>query len=339
MTIRKRAVGAGLAASIAIAAPLLSPLGSSPAAATSPVKIAFFLGALTNNYQKAQLTGLKQGAAAYGGVIAKVYDSQNFSAATQVSQIQDALASKQYQAFAITPNDGGAVTPVIRQALAAGIKVVCISADCGPNPIATTNQIPGMTTTIALPYYENGKDLAKLIIQACAKKNPCRVIYMPGDNTLPLETARTKGLNSVLSKHPSIKIVADQQGGYDLGTARSVMQNELTANPTVDVAASAYDVMTDGIQQAIKADGVKRHIALIGSGGDSQSIALVKNKTWFGTISAIPVTEGRLAAKYLIEAVHGTKNIPSWIDEYKLEPGGAIRTYATSKNFTAQYTG
>lgn len=340
---RTRRVTVGLLGAIALAAIMtaLMPaagLGTtSHATATKQVKIAFFLGSLANSYQRAQLTGLKAAAAANGGVVAKVFDSKDFTAPTQVAQIQDAITSGQYDAFAITPNDGGAVTNVIKQAIKAGIKVACISANCGPDPIATKNQIPGMVTTIALPFFRNGQMIASLIVKACAGRNPCNVVYMPGINTLPLETARNRGLDGVLKSHKNIKIVARQEGKYDLGTARSVMQNILTANQDIDVAASAYDVMTDGIEQAIKAAGIKTKIQLIGSGGGSRAIAAVCSKRWFGTISAVPQTEGQLAAKYLIQAVRGKKNFPGWVDEYKLEPGGALQTQARACKFKAQY--
>jgi ribose transport system substrate-binding protein len=327
-----------LAAAASVVA-VLAPVSSSGTngATANPVRIAFFLGSLSNNYQRAQLTGLKAGAKEYGGVVAKVFDSKDFTASTQVTQLQDAITSKQYDAFVITPNDGGAVTPVIKQAMAAGIKVACISANCGPDPIATKNQIPGMVTTIALPFFKNGQMIAGLIVKACAGKNPCNVVYMPGINTLPLETARNRGLDGVLKQHSNIKIVARQEGKYDLGTARSVMQNILTAHQDIDVAASAYDVMTDGIDQAIKAAGIKTKVKLIGSGGGSLAIGKVRSGAWFGTIAAVPRTEGELAAKYVIAAVHGTKNIPGWVDEYALEPGGAVKTQANVKSFQAQY--
>jgi len=324
---------------IAVLAPAsgLSNSRSTTSSAAAPVRIAFFLGSLANNYQRAQLTGLKAGAKLSGGVVTKVFDSKDFTAPTQVAQLQDAITSKQFDAFVIAPNDGGAVTPVIKQAIAAGIKVACISANCGPDPIATKNQIPGMVTTIALPFYFNGQSIANLIVKACAGKNPCNVVYMPGINTLPLETARNRGLDGVLKQHPNVKIVARQEGKYDLGTARSVMQNILTANQNIDVAASAYDVMTAGIEQAIKAAGVTRTIKLIGSGGGSSAIAAVCAKRWFGTVAAVPQTEGKLAAKYVIQAVHGAKNIPSWVDEYSLEPGGALQTPDRACAFKAQY--
>jgi ribose transport system substrate-binding protein len=153
--------------------------GATARSAEDPVRIAFFLGSLANNYQRAQLTGLKAGAAKHGGAVAKVYDSKDFTASTQRAQIQDAITSKQFDAFVITPNDGGAIAGVIQDALDAGIKVVCISANCGPDPIATKNQIPGMTTTIALPFFKNGQMIAGLIVKACGNKNPCNVVYMP----------------------------------------------------------------------------------------------------------------------------------------------------------------
>lgn len=334
MHLVRRAILPLIAAAAAMA--VLAPVSSSTTGA-KPVRVAFFLGSLSNNYQRAELTGLQASVKQHGGVVAKVFDSKDFTAATQVTQLQDAITSKQYDAFVISPNDGGAVTPVIRQAIAAGIKVACVSADCGPDPIATKNQIPGMVTTIALPYFQNGQMIAKLIVNACAAKRPCNVVYMPGLNTLPLETARNRGLDGVLKQHPNIKIVARQEGKYDLGTARSVMQNILTAHRNIDVAASAYDVMTDGIEQAIKAAGIKTKVKLIGSGGGSIAIGKVKSGAWFGTISAVPQTEGQLAGKYVIAAVHGQKNIPGWVNEYSLEPGGAMRTKATSKKFKPQY--
>jgi ribose transport system substrate-binding protein len=330
---------ATLIAAIAALAPASgsSKSHSATASAASPVRIAFFLGSLANNYQRAELTGLRSGAKRYGGVVTKVFDSKDFTAPAQVAQLQDAITSKQFDAFVITPNDGGAVTPVIKQAIAAGIKVACVSANCGPDPIATKNQIPGMVTTIALPFYFNGQSIAHLIVKACAGKNPCNVVYMPGINTLPLETARNRGLDGVLKQYPSIKVVARQEGKYDLGTSRTVMQNILTAHQDIDVAASAYDVMTDGIEQAIKASGLTRPVKLIGSGGGSRAIAAICAKRWFGTVAAVPQTEGQLAAQYVIQAVQGKKNIPSWVDEYKLEPGGALQTPDRACTFKAQY--
>ena len=60
-----------------------------------------------------------------------------------------------------------------------------------------------------------------------------------------------------------------------------------------------------------QAAGMTNPIQLIGSGGGSRAIAAVCSKRWFGTISAVPQTEGQLAAKYLIQAVRGKKISPA----------------------------
>ena len=70
----RRAIFTLLAVAAAVAAS--APVSSSTTNASSPVRIAFFLGSLANNYQRAQLTGLQKGAKEYGGVVAKVFDSK-----------------------------------------------------------------------------------------------------------------------------------------------------------------------------------------------------------------------------------------------------------------------
>ena len=59
--------------------------------------VAFFGFAAANSFAQATWAGVKQ-AAEQAGVTAKFFDP-NFNAQTQVSQIQDAITSGQYQAF------------------------------------------------------------------------------------------------------------------------------------------------------------------------------------------------------------------------------------------------
>ena len=61
-----------------------------------------------------------------------VFDAK-FTTNTQVNQLRNALVSKKYQAWFIGPNDGGPLTPTIKQAVAQGVKVGCSLVPCGPN--------------------------------------------------------------------------------------------------------------------------------------------------------------------------------------------------------------
>jgi ribose transport system substrate-binding protein len=326
-------------AAVVIAGPALagsSALGSTAKIdAKKPLRIAVFLGQLSNTYETAELKGVKQGAAKYGAAVTKVFNGQ-FSAATQLKQLQDAIATNAYDAFVIDPNDGGAITPQIKDAIKHHILVGCMLTPCGPDPTAAHNQIPGMVTSVGFPFNESGKMIAQLIVLACGSKNPCNVAYMPGLLTLPLEKARNTGLYAVLKKHKNIKVVAQQEGKYDTGTARSVMQNILTANPHIDVAASSYDGMTTGIEQAVKAAGLTGKIKLIGSGGSEQAIAAVRAGKWLGTVRAVPITEGQLVVKYLVAASQG-KKVPGYINEYSVQPGGPLVTPQRAKKMAAEY--
>lgn len=316
-------------------------VGSSALASTAkvtahkPLRIAVFLGQLSNTYETAELQGIKEAAGKYGATVTKVFDGQ-FSAATQVKQLQDAVAANAYDAFVIDPNDGGAITPEIKDAIKHHILVACMLTPCGPDPTAAHNQIPGMVTSVGFPFNESGQMIAQLIVMACGSKNPCNVAYMPGLLTLPLEKARNTGLYGVLKKHPNIKVVAQQEGKYDTGTARSVMQNILTANPHVDVAASSYDGMTTGIEQAVASAGLTGKVKLIGSGGSEQAIAAVRSGKWFGTVRAVPKTEGKLIVKYLVAAANG-KKVPGYINEYAAQPGGPLVTPQRAKKMVAEY--
>jgi ribose transport system substrate-binding protein len=305
------------------------------------LRIAVFLGDQSNTYEAAQLEGLKRAAAEKGAKIVKVFDGQ-FKADTQVAQLQDAIASGDYDAFAITPNDGAAVVPQIEDAIKDKILVGCMLTVCGADPTGTDRQIPGMVTNIAFPFDDSGENIAQLIVKACADKDPCRVVYMPGLLSLPLEKARLDGLKSVLDEHPSIKVVAQQEGKYDTGTARSVMENILTSTDDIDVAASAYDPMTDGIEQAVKDAGNGRKILLIGSGGSEQAIQAVRDGRWFGTVAGRPQTEGELLVKYFDEAAkNGIDNIPGFVNEYgtDVQPNGPLVTPDNAQSFKAQYRG
>jgi ribose transport system substrate-binding protein len=344
---RRLAVTAGLAATVALAAGCGSSdsgadsgaASSSAGGADKPVRIGVFIGDMSNSYEAAELDGIKAGAKEFGGEVVQVFDGK-FDGPTQVNQLQDAITSGKYDAFAISVNDGGAVTPQIRNAIKANIKVACMLTPCGPDPVSAKNQIPGMTTNIGFPFADNGAMLGELVVKACADRDPCNLVYMPGLYTLPGDKARLQGLKGVLAKHPNIKVVAQQEGKYDTGTARSVMQNILTANHDVHVVATAYDTMTSGVEQAVKDAGLAGKVALIGSGGGAIGIKAVADKRWFGTVAAIPQTEGKLAAKHLIAAVRGKgQGIPDWINEYELEEGGPVITQDRAATFKAEWAG
>src|ERR1700742_977140 len=82
---------------------------ATPHAAKVTPKIAFFGYSTANAYTQAALKGVKSVASKSGGSV-QFFDS-NMSSSTQVSQMEDAVASGKYTALAVYSPEGNAVVP------------------------------------------------------------------------------------------------------------------------------------------------------------------------------------------------------------------------------------
>ncbi len=350
-TARTFAIVASIAAGLiagcgSSSSPTNSTLTSTPAATgqatasiggAKPVRIGVFLASSANSYFAANLQGIRQAASSAGDVTVTVFDGQ-FNANTQVNQLRDALVSHRFNAWLVAPVDGGSVAPEITQAVHDGISVGCILTPCGPNVASQTVQVPGITIQTGFGYVQNGRDLGRLTVQACASLNPCDVFWMPGNPQQPLESARQKGLYSVLKTDPKIKIVAVQAGGYLSSQGFTATQNVLQAHPNVNVIVSSGDQMIEGAYRAASLVGKLGQIKLLGDGCTIQSVALIKAGKVFACVANLPRTEGTIAATDVIRAVRGAKLRDVLVDPSKQSAVGVIITKANAGRFSPQFS-
>ncbi len=311
----RRARLTGVAAAGAVAAALAGGyvgLSSAAAGAATPhassvkPKIAFFGYATANAYTQAALTGVKQVAAKAGGSVT-FFDS-NMSSTKQVAQIEDAVASGNYNALVVYSDDGNAVVPAVKQAIAKKLKVVADFVPIGPNIDTTKSQVPGLVGSSVIPISSTGTAAGDLIVKACAGIKKCQVVYMPGDNTLPLEIDRTNHMKTVVSKHKNIDLVATVEGGYTPDSGEAATENILSAHPDVNVIASSADQAIVGSVLALKAKGVKPGaVKLIGGGGTYEAVKGMKDGSWFGTVNYCPTTEAATATQMVVDSLQGKK--------------------------------
>lgn len=313
-----------------------SSAGTGSSGKATKVKIAFFGYAAANAYTQAALSGVNKVASQYGASV-HFYDP-NMSSTTQVAQIEDAAASGDYNAMVVYSVDGDAVVPAVREALKDGLKVVADFVPVGPDIDTTATQVQGISGSAVVPIDETGTDAGDLIVQACQGVDPCRVAYLPGDNTLPLEIDRTKHVMAVLSRHANIKVVAQVQSGYASNTGEAAGQNVLTADPDVNVIASSNDQAIVGVALALKQHNLLGKIKLIGGGGTYQAIQGIKNGTWFGTVNYCPTSEAEAATKMVIEAVRGEPTGANQINSLTICGAPPILTKATVGDYTGQWS-
>src|SRR5690242_21341768 len=97
---------------------------SAPSRTTATTKVAYLSFAVANSYDAPMLAAAKK-VAASGGAKVTVFDAAN-DPKKQLQEFQTAIASKQYQAIIVQPIYGPQLLPTVKQAIAAGIKVVNI---------------------------------------------------------------------------------------------------------------------------------------------------------------------------------------------------------------------
>jgi ribose transport system substrate-binding protein len=333
-----------VAAGTMLAAAACSSSGGSAASSGSgggssggkPVNIAFFGYASANAYTQAALTGVKKIAAQHGATVH--FFDPNMNSTTQVSQIEDAATSGKYNAMVVYSVDGGAVVAAVREALQNGIKVSADFVPVGPNIDTTATQVKGIVGSAVVPIDQTGTDAGNLIVQACQGINPCRVAYLPGDNTLPLEIDRTNHVMAVVKQHPNIQVVATVQSGYASNTGETAGQNVLTAHPNVNVIASSNDQAIVGVALAVKQRNQLGKIKLIGGGGTYQAVAGIKNGTWFGTVNYCPTSEAEAATKMVINAVQGKPVGPAAINSLTICGAPQDLTKSNLGNYQGQWS-
>lgn len=279
-------------------------------------KIAFFGFASANSFAQATWAGIQE-VAEREGVEAEFFDP-NFDAGKQVSQIQNAIASGEFQAFIVQANDGNAVVPAIREAIDEGIAVVGEFTPIGSDYASIEPQVPGMIF-VGEPPVANGTALGELGVEACADLDPCQVAYLEGNPALPLDNARKEAVLAALEEAPNVEVVATVPGGYTKADGLKAGQNVLQAHPDVDVMIGSSQSIA-GAGQA--ADDAGADVTFVGNGGSRQAVAKVKSGDWYATYVVAERSAGAKAAELAIAAARG-EDVPESFDTRELqEPRG-----------------
>jgi len=341
--LRKRTVAfGGLGAVVAvIAVGALLTAGVSSGSSQKTVRLAFFNPIVANAFTASQYRGIKLSAGKAKATVTQ-FDA-GFDQNKQIRQIQDAIVSKKFDAFVITPVNGAVLVAPTEQAIDAGIKVVAIFNDIGPDLDSIKPQVKGISSVIGQRLSINGQLIGQWIVNACANKNPCNAAYMPGSFKQGTEKIRLDALNKVLNGHPNIKKIQSAEGGYVAAPALKAATDVLTAHTDLDVFATSGDQMMTGILQAVKNAGKTGKIKLVGNGTTIEGVNWVRQGLVLADPVGVPYTEGVLGAKYAIMAVNGQK-VPASVNELAFSPVGNVATKATlkskkGKSFKGQYHG
>ena len=271
-----------------------------PVVSTEGLQLAYLSASSANTWYASSRAQMRR-IADENGIDMIEFDAA-FNPQAQTAQLQDVIASGEYDGVIVAAVNGPGLIPDIEDALAEGIEVVVLNTVVGDDLAEGAPQVDGIAASSLAPPVENGERMGGLTVQACGSLDPCRVVYLYGIKGFPLDVALKEGFDNVLARNPSVTIVADGEGQY-LGPEGGInaMQDILIAAPEFDVVIGA-DQSIQGVEIVLNDEGMT-DVKLIGLGGSITGLQAVAEGRWYGVIYGAPGSEGANAMNAMILAL------------------------------------
>ena len=311
--------------------------GASGAGADKALKIAYISFAVANSYDAPMLAAAQTVAAANNSTLT-VFDG-NLKPDTQYQQLQDAIASGEYDGILVQPLFGPGLVPLVKDAISKGIPIGVVDQILGSDLSTSDPQVDGLSAYVVFKQTEIGRKQGDLVVQACAQFsfNPCKVGFMYNVKVAALDQALRKTFDGVISSHPEIKVVAEGEAFYQPQFGLSATQDMLQAQPDINVIVSADQGITGAITAVEDAKKTGK-IVLIGYGGGGLGYNNIAAGVQYASVVQLPASEGRMAMEDLIAAIRtGKPSAPR--DPVDSAPDDGIVTKDNVANFTAEWPG
>lgn len=278
-------------------AALVIALGFMSTNAIAKEKIALVVSTLNNPF----FVTLKDGAVKKAdelGYELVVLDSQN-NPAKELANVEDILV-KGTRVLLINPTDSDAVGNAVLAANKANVPVITLDRAANKGEVVSH---------IASDNVAGGKMAGDYIVEKLGKD--AKVIQLQGITGTSASRERGAGFKQSQADN-GFTIIAAQPADFDRAKGMNVMQNLLTANPTVQAVFAENDEMALGALRAVRSAG-KDNILIVGFDGTDDAIKAVERGQMGATIAQQPEligSEGVEAADLIIKGETPDTNIP-----------------------------
>lgn len=270
------------------------------------------------------------------GITVVEFDGR-FDPALQTTQMQDVVASGDFDGVIVSAVNGPGLIPDVEDAIAQGLQVIAMNQTLGTDLADIEPQVEGLAAAIQTPPAGGGTRLGELAVQACEGVEACDVVWLYGIKGRPLDEAIRGGFDSIVAAHDNITVIAEGEGGFAPDGGINAMQDILQAQPEFDVVVG-FDQALQGVEIVLADEGALDRVHLIGLGGSDYAITAIDEGRWHSGVMGAPVLEGRLA----IEAMHlalteGT--LTGGIDPLFGLPDNGLITADNVDSFEAEWVG
>jgi rhamnose transport system substrate-binding protein len=224
-------------------------------------------------------------------------------ATEQIATLTNAIPQKP-DALVVSAIDGDAVSPALKQARAAGVKVVTYDAD------AAVDARDLFVNQLSYPL------AAKTMLDAALKNSPQggQVAFISASPNAPNHTAHVKIMKQLIDSDPKYSkfsyIKTVQFAGDDAQKSQEIALNLIQANPQLKVIISSSAVSAPAAEQAIVNAGLQKKVSATGFAlpssvkdflkkGDSKAFALwdPSELGYIATAAAYQLSKGEITTE------------------------------------------
>ncbi|WP_244426068.1 substrate-binding domain-containing protein [Mesorhizobium amorphae] len=233
--------------------------------AQDKIKIGFSQGTMNHPWRVAMVEGNKKYAAEHYPDVDLIVTDGNNDASKQVADVESLIAQG-IKVLMISPLTEQALTPVVKEAMDAGIKVVTLDRKVN-TPV--TVHVGGENLPLGVGA---GEFLAKKL------NGKGNIIELQGTAGASATIDRNNGFAEAIAKHPDMKVVASQNCDYTRDKAVKFMEDMVQRfGPGQIQAVYAHnDEMALGAIQVLEAAGRLNEVAVVGIDGQETAFEAVK---------------------------------------------------------------
>jgi ribose transport system substrate-binding protein len=260
---------------------------------------------LSATYSVALVDAAKALAKKSGVALDIKYDK--LDATTELSNYQSVVSSKKYQGVIIQPLTGQLCDAVKKDAVDNDLAVVVIvSPLCSDSPDEKT--APWYPGTLSFVGGMNNRAHTVELMESAAKNTPGpqKILRVVGTQTLPDTVSFLGGFDEYAKTNADWKVANTVYTDFTTPDAFAKTQNALQGNKDVTMIVTSYAGITDGVAQALEAAGLTDKVAVYDqTGGNAQSVKLIKAGKLTGTLPSYPASIGEAALQAIIDAGKG----------------------------------
>jgi len=275
-----------------------TPSGSSETKEKEPYDIAVLIpGSVA--YFTATRSGSDKAAEELG--VNLIYSDAEWDAATQLSQIEDAI-SKGVDMIAVCASDAEGILPGIEAANDAKIPILTFTNAVGTDESGT---VDGVVSYVGQNEIETGKLCAEISKKLLGDEGG-NVVCIEGKPGTYCQIYRTKGFEQGI-EGSNLEIVYTQTGNWSKEEAMTITEDLIQKGTDVDLFFCQDDGMAAGVGQILKDAGLKDQIKVVGLGGSIEGLKALKDGLIDGNTFMSAEEEGYKAIETCVKYLNGEK--------------------------------